>query len=150
MEQIHYLPVKRRKLADHILFIANIDYGYSVTDVKCMAADYARSLGKNVRAKGSKVRTGSMGTCSVRPNLKTVPMVGGNHALGNHAPPFYIFPGKRWQDCFIEGAVAGSVGKMSDSGWINRGIFEEYVTSQLVRYAALNVNLDDNPVTLVL
>jgi len=218
---------EERKLADHIVFMANIGYGYSVTDVRCMAADYARSLGKNVRAKGElssdwfygymqrwaqlkavkpqklglqRAKTASKATidryfeelgsilhrnglldaperiwnvdetgfstehsppkivCAkdakaqavTSPRSKNVTMVGGINALGNHAPPFYIFPGKRWQDCFIEGAVAGSVGKMSDSGWINRGIFEEYVTSHLARYAALNVNLDDKPVTLVL
>ncbi|KAH3875024.1 hypothetical protein DPMN_038283 [Dreissena polymorpha] len=56
-------------------------------------------------------------------------MIGDIKALGNHAPPFYIFPRKRWQDNFIKSAVAGSVDKMSESGCINRGIFEENVTS---------------------
>ncbi|KAH3788890.1 hypothetical protein DPMN_167054 [Dreissena polymorpha] len=37
---------------------------------------------------------------------------------------------------------------MSESGWINRGILEEYVTSHLARYAALNTTMDDNPDTL--
>ncbi|KAH3792421.1 hypothetical protein DPMN_145917 [Dreissena polymorpha] len=46
----HGAEKEERKLADHIVFMANIGYGYSVTDVRCMAADYARSLGKNVRA----------------------------------------------------------------------------------------------------
>ncbi|KAH3839037.1 hypothetical protein DPMN_112458 [Dreissena polymorpha] len=81
---------------------------------------------------------------------KTVTMIGGINALGNHAPPFNIFPGKRWQGNFIKSAVAGSVDKMSESGCIYRGIFEENVTSHLARYAALNANVDDNPVTFIL
>jgi len=36
---------EERKLADHIVFMSNIGYDYSVTNVRCMAADYARSLG---------------------------------------------------------------------------------------------------------
>ena len=43
---------EKRKLADPFVFKANIGYGYSVTYVRCMVADFARSLEKNVRAKG--------------------------------------------------------------------------------------------------
>jgi len=61
------------------------------------------------------------------PRSKNVTMIAAKNALGNHVPPFYIFPGNRWNDNLLEGAVPGSVGKMSDSGWVNRGIFEEYI-----------------------
>jgi len=43
---------EKMKLADNIVFLANIGYGYSVTDVRCVAANYARFLGKTVNAKG--------------------------------------------------------------------------------------------------
>jgi len=40
------------KLADNIVFLANIGYGYFVTDVRCVATHYARFLGNTVNAKG--------------------------------------------------------------------------------------------------
>ncbi|XP_052263785.1 uncharacterized protein LOC127866960 isoform X1 [Dreissena polymorpha] len=213
------------KLADHILLIAKIGYRCSVNDIRCMAADFARSLGKNVRAKGklssdwfygfeqrwpqlkalklkkvglprtkttseviidgycrelgsilhrnglldaperiwivdessfssehspSKIAKDSKAQVVTSLPAKTVTMVVGINAEGNHAPPFYIFPGKRWNDSFLEGTVAGSVGKMSGSDWSKMGIFEEYVTSHLAQYAALSVNTGDNPITLIL
>jgi len=76
-------------------------------------------------------------------------MLGTINALGNHVPPFYIFPGKRWNDNLFDGAVPGSVGKMSDIGWANRGIFEEYITSH---FASIATDSDENPqpATLIL
>lgn len=217
---------EEKNLVDHIMYMANIGYGYSVIDIRCMAADYGRSLGKTIRAKGElspdwfyafmnrwdqlkavkpqklglqRAKTASkealnsyfeelgniiftnqlvdaperiwnidesgFSTEHSPPKIvcakdtkaqavtsarsKNVTIVGGINALGNHVPPFYIFPGKRWNDSFLDGAVAGSVGRMSESGWINRGIFEEYVIDHLGRYAGIDRG-EDRPATLIL
>ena len=84
------------------------------------------------------------------PRTKNVTLIGGINALGNHdAPPFYIFPGKRWDDSFIDGAVAGSVGKMTEIGWVKIGIFEDYIINHLARYAGIEKG-DNQEATLIL
>ena len=46
----------------------------------------------------------------------TVTIIAGGNALGNHLPPYYIFPGKRWNPEFLNGSLPGSNGEMSESG----------------------------------
>jgi hypothetical protein len=31
----------------------------------------------------------------------TVTIISGGNATGNHIPPYYIFPGQRWNDAFL-------------------------------------------------
>lgn len=217
---------EEKALVDHIIYMGNIGYGYSMIDMRCMAAEYGRSLGKDVKAKAElsghwfyrfmkrwdklksvkpqklglpRAKTASKETideyfhelghvltthgllgapdhiwnidesgfstehsppkivCSrdtkaqavTSPRTKNVTLIGGINAMGNHIPPYYIFPGKQWDDCFIEGAVAGAVGKMTDSGWVNRGIFEDYIINHLARYAGIQRG-EDRPATLIL
>ena len=77
-----------------------------------------------------------------------VTIIAGANAIGNHIPPFYIFPGKRWCDDFLTGAPAGSAGKMSESRWSNTGIFEYYVTNHLAKHVKITENNAQN--TLIL
>ncbi|KAH3810213.1 hypothetical protein DPMN_138602 [Dreissena polymorpha] len=42
---------EERKLVDHIVYMADIGYGYSLMDIQYMAWDYALSLHKPVKAK---------------------------------------------------------------------------------------------------
>jgi hypothetical protein len=42
----------------------------------------------------------------------------------NHIPPFYVFPGKGWMDELLESYAPGSDSDMSESGFVNRGLFE--------------------------
>lgn len=77
-----------------------------------------------------------------------VTIIAGANAIGNNIPPFYVFPGKRWNDEFLNGAPAGSTGSMSETGWSNSGIFERYVTEHLAKHA--NINENNNQCTLIL
>jgi len=40
-----------KALVDHIVYMGNIDYGYSVIDMRAMAAEYAKILGKDLKSK---------------------------------------------------------------------------------------------------
>ena len=47
---------------------------------------------------------------------KTVTVIGCGNAAGNHVPPYFIFPGKKWMDELLEGASPGTTGTMSLAG----------------------------------
>lgn len=215
---------EEKQLVEHIVYMANIGYGYTISDIQYMAADFARSLGKTVRAKEglsqgwfyallgrwdqlnvvspqklglARARSASRETITsyfselnnvlkdhdlldaperifnvdesglstehsppkivcaqdttaqavTSSRTRNVTVIGGANAVGNHVPPFYIFPGKRWSQEFLEGAAPGSAGGMSDSGWINRGLFETYITGHFAKHVKLERG---GPATLIL
>lgn len=66
-----------------------------------------------------------------------------------HIPPYFISPGKRWMPAFLKGAPQGASGEMSDSGWSNGAVFENYLTNHLARHAGITNDPDQDP-TLIL
>ena len=83
------------------------------------------------------------------PRTYNVTIIGGGNALGNHVPPYYVFPGKRWNDDFMEGAAAGSDGEMLTKGWSNSAVFNKYLTQHFAKYAGITDKQGDQK-TLVL
>jgi hypothetical protein len=71
---------------------------------------------------------------------------GRTNATGNHIPPYYIFPGQRWNDAFLNDAAPGSDGEMSVTGWSNTAIFQNYITKHFANHAGIT---DQQP-TLIL
>ena len=69
---------------------------------------------------------------------KNVIVIGTANAGGNHVSPIYIFPVKRWAYDRLDGAVPGSSGGMSESGWINRGMFERYLSEHFAKHVKLD------------
>ncbi|KAJ8319719.1 hypothetical protein KUTeg_002730 [Tegillarca granosa] len=67
-----------------------------------------------------------------------ITIIGGGNVVGNNIPPYYIFPGKRWNDSFLDGTPAGSSGKCSESGWSNSSVFHNYMTRHFVKYVAVS------------
>ena len=65
---------------------------------------------------------------------KMVTIIGCGSAAGQQIPPFFVFPGEKMVDTLMEGASAGAVGFMSDSGLANSTIFEQYIKEHLVKY----------------
>jgi hypothetical protein len=49
------------------------------------------------------------------------------NAIGNHIPPFMIFPRKNWQDRMINNGPAGTVGVSHSSGWMTVPNFLKYL-----------------------
>ncbi|XP_062586317.1 uncharacterized protein LOC134247943 [Saccostrea cucullata] len=69
------------------------------------------------------------------PRSSTITIIAGGNAAGHFLPPFYVFPGKRWNADFLNVAISGSSGAMSDSGWSNGKIFEQYLTTHFLENA---------------
>lgn len=44
-------------------------------------------------------------------------------AIGNHIPPFFVFPRVKYHKCFIDTAPAGSGGTANKSGWMQEADF---------------------------
>lgn len=79
------------------------------------------------------------------PRSLTVTIIAAGNAIGNHIPPYFIFPGKRWMPAFLEGAPPGASGEMSESGWSNGAVFENYLTNHFARHAGITNDPDQDP-----
>lgn len=49
------------------------------------------------------------------------------NAIGNHLPPFMVFPRKNWQTRMLDNAPPGTNGVANPSGWMNVGCFAEFM-----------------------
>jgi hypothetical protein len=67
-----------------------------------------------------------------------VTIIAGGNAIGNFLPPYFVFSGKRWNPEFLKDAVTGSDGEMSDTGWSNTTIFNNYVTKHFAKYGNIS------------
>ena len=83
------------------------------------------------------------------PRTYNVTLIRGGNALGNHVPPYYVFPGKRWNSEFLESAAPGSDGEMSPTGWSNSDVFNNYLTKHFAKYVGIT-NKQGDQKTLVL
>lgn len=72
------------------------------------------------------------------PRGQTVTMIAASCALGNVLPPFFVFPGKRLTADLIKGGLPGTGAAMSDSGWSNTSIFDQFMKSHFTRYVQGN------------
>ena len=57
------------------------------------------------------------------------------NAIGNSVPPYFIFKGKRFNPDLLKGASPGTKGVMSDPGWSNCQIFQEYLKDHFLPFA---------------
>ena len=69
---------------------------------------------------------------------KNMTIIGCGSAAGFRLPPFYVFPGKRWNGELMEGTSPGSAGCMTESGWSNSVVFQNYLETHFKRYVPLN------------
>ena len=58
----------------------------------------------------------------------------GINELGNTIPPFFVFPRVNFKDQMLHGALEGSAGSASLSGWMNAENFLSYM-KQFIKYA---------------
>ena len=65
----------------------------------------------------------------------TVTLIGCGNALGNQIPPYFIFQGARMREELLHGALPGTGGTVSESGWSNSEIFELYLKDHFLKYA---------------
>ncbi|XP_060552077.1 uncharacterized protein LOC132713479 isoform X2 [Ruditapes philippinarum] len=75
-----------------------------------------------------------------------VTIIAGGNAIGNCIPPYYVFPGKRWNPEFLRNTSVGSSGEMTKNGLTNTEVIQNYVTKHFVNYANLS---PDKPALLL-
>ena len=69
------------------------------------------------------------------PRSSNVTLIGCGNAAGHIIPPYYVFPGKRWNTSFLEGAPYGSAGECSETGWSNMNNFQNYLENHFLKFA---------------
>ena len=89
--------------------------------------------------------TNPQAVTSPRSALTTV--IAAGNALGNSIPPYYVFPGARWNDELLSGASVGAAGRMSKKGWSSSDVFRKYLSEHFAPFA--NVGSGTDP-TLIL
>jgi len=68
------------------------------------------------------------------PRGPTTTVIAGCSAIGQSVPPMFVFKGKRATPELMKGALPGSGIHMSDSGWSNSVIFEDYLKNHFIKY----------------
>ena len=71
------------------------------------------------------------------PRSNNVTIIAGGNAIGHAIPPYYVFPGKRWNEELLNGAAYGADGEMSETGWSNSTVFANYLTKHFLKYAGI-------------
>nr|XP_054759887.1 uncharacterized protein LOC129266029 [Lytechinus pictus] len=71
----------------------------------------------------------------VTPRSSLTTLIACGNAAGECLPPFLVFKGKRNLDKFKDGAIPGTRVQMSDSGWSNSIIFEDFFKSHFTPFA---------------
>ena len=61
-------------------------------------------------------------------------VIGCGSAVGNALPPFFIFPGKKMNDELMQEATPGAVGRVSETGWSNSKLFQDFLTNHFVNF----------------
>ena len=66
----------------------------------------------------------------------TVTVIGCGNALGTQIPPYFVFPGKRFQAEYLEGCTPGCSGTVSQtgSGWSNSQIFIDFLKNHFLKF----------------
>ena len=77
-----------------------------------------------IHLKLSVIRT----QCITSSRGSTATIIAAGNALDNSIPPYYVFPGLRWNVYFLKDACPGSDGEMSKTGWSNTDVFHNYIT----------------------
>ena len=72
------------------------------------------------------------------PRSSNVTIIAAGNALGNSVPPYYVFPGQRWNPDFLSGACPGADGEMSKKGWSNSQVFQKYVPKHFATFVKLS------------
>ncbi|KAJ8317089.1 hypothetical protein KUTeg_004993 [Tegillarca granosa] len=66
------------------------------------------------------------------PRGKNTTIIGCGNAIGQQLPPYFVFAGKRKMDHLIEGGLPGTDYDVSESGWSNSNIFENYIKNHFM------------------
>ncbi|VDI00073.1 Hypothetical predicted protein [Mytilus galloprovincialis] len=75
------------------------------------------------------------------PRSANVTIIGAGNAIGNAVPPYYVFPGVKFDRALLlDGTPPGSDGQCSKSGWSNSEIFKMYLEKHFLKYVSHDVS----------
>ena len=80
------------------------------------------------------------------PRSTTTTIIGCANAAGQFLPPFFVFKGKRFNADLMKGASPGCKGVMTESGWSNFTVFQQYIKEHFLP----NIARDDNQHVLLI
>lgn len=101
-----------------------------------------KKIPKVISIKGKKL----VGKIVSAERGQTITLVCAMSATGSYVPPAFIFPRKKMKGHLLNNAPPGSIGMVSDSGFINTNLFLEYLS-----HFKDNVQpTKENPVLLIL
>ena len=92
---------------------------------------------------------GTTAQCVTSPRSSNVTIIAGGNAIGNQIPPYFVFPGKRWNKDLMNGATPGSDGEMTKNGWSNSTVFTNYLLKHFAKFVKLSKE-NNGPKTLIL
>ena len=79
-------------------------------------------------------KKGKIPNAITSPKSTMVTCIRASNAIGNYVPPFFIFKGKRQNDDIKEGATPGCGFALSENGWSNSTLFQEYIQEHFLKY----------------
>ena len=65
---------------------------------------------------------------------QTFTVLGCGSAQVQQVPPYFIFPGKRFNNDLVKGATTGTGYTMIESGWSNMSVFQSYLENHLIKH----------------
>lgn len=84
------------------------------------------------------------------PRSSTLTIIAAENAVGNHIPPNFIFPCKRWMPAFLKEAPKGASGKMIESGWSKGAVLKNYLTNHFACHARITNDPDQHSPLILL
>ena len=76
-----------------------------------------------------------------------VTLIGCGNASGGLVPPYFVLPGKEWNDDYLEGTCNGAGGECTESGSCNYKVIKNYFENHLKKF--VRVGMKNRP-TLIL
>lgn len=97
--------------------------GSDIYNVDETAVPTVTEPSKIIAPKGQK----QVGFVTSAERGQLITMIGGASAIGNHIPPYFVFPRTNFKDFMLTGAPPGSDGTANPTGWSNHHIFVKYM-----------------------
>ena len=96
---------------------------------------------------GTPIKTENETSVEKEEEGKNFSMIGCGNASGSLVPPYFVLPGKRWHDRYLESACDGSRGECCGSGKTHSLTIKNYFRDHFTKFVKLG---KQNPATLVL
>ena len=80
-------------------------------------------------------------------DAKSLTLIGCANATGSLVPPYFVLPGKKWNDSYLEGTCPGSDGECSLDGDTNALVFSNYFNKHFRKFVPFGK--DSKPIVVL-